>query len=95
MVETAKSWIKENSTLVVFLIAQLFAIGAGAAWVIAYSVKLETRVGIMETRGAEYSVARMAKTEERITIIEQRQQRNEAQIERIIQQYFKDKGTPR
>ncbi len=90
MVEYAKSWIKENSSLVLFLAAQLLGLGAAAAAILAYAVKLETRVSIMETRGAEYSVARMAKTEERITIIEQRQQRNESQIERIIQQYFKD-----
>jgi uncharacterized membrane protein YciS (DUF1049 family) len=90
MVEVAKGWIKENSTLVTFLVAQLFAMGAGAAWIIAYSVKLDTRVEIMETRGAEYSVARMAKMEERITIIEQRQARNEDQIKRLVDEFIKD-----
>lgn len=79
-----RSWFKENHTLVVFLGAQLVTLGAAAAWMIAYSVKLETRVMILETRGAEYSVARMNRTDERITIIEQRQQRNEAQIERMV-----------
>jgi len=90
MVEQARSWIKENSSLVVFLVAQLLAVGAGAAAVIAYSVKLETRVHIMETRGAEYSVQRMAKTEERITIIEQRQARNEDQIKRLVDQFIRE-----
>ena len=70
--------------MVVFLGAQLVTLGAAAAWMIGYSVKLETRVMILETRGAEYSVARMNKTDERITVIEQRQQRNEAQIDRIV-----------
>jgi len=89
MVQQATGWIKENQTLVLFLIAQLAAMGAGAAWIIAYSVKLDTRVEIMETRGAEYSVARMARTEERITIIEQRQARNEDQIRRLVDEFIK------
>ena len=89
MVDKLRSWFSENQTLVLFLAAQLIAMGAGAAAVLAYSVKLETRVSIMETRGAEYSVQRMAKTEERITIIEQRQTRNEEQIRRLVDQYLK------
>jgi len=48
-----KTWFRANATLVYFLIAQFIAIGAGAASVLAYMVKLETRVSIMETRGAE------------------------------------------
>ena len=41
MVEEARSWFRENQTLVLFLLAQAIAIGAAAAAVIAYSVKLE------------------------------------------------------
>jgi hypothetical protein len=89
MVEQATSWIKENTSLVVFLVAQVIGIGAAGAAFIAYAVKLETRVEIMETRGAEYSVARMAKMEERITVIEQRQSRNEDQIKRLIDEFIK------
>jgi len=94
MVVLARSWIKENSTLVVFLIAQLLGMGAAAAAVIAYSVKLETRVSIMETRGAEYTVARMEEMKQRITIIEQRQGRNEAQITRIVEIMLKGLQSP-
>ena len=86
---TAPSWFRENSTLIYFLIAQVLAIGAGGASILAYMVKLETRVSIMETRGAEYSVARMAKMEERITILEQQVDQNTSQISRIIDQYLK------
>jgi len=82
--DAVKGWLRENHTLVIFLVAQLVAVGAMAASGLAYFTRLETRVGILETRGAEYSVARMAKSEERITVIEQRQQRNEAQIERMV-----------
>jgi hypothetical protein len=90
MVAQATSWLKENSTLAAFLVGQVIAIGAAAAAMIAYSVKLETRVHIMETRGAEYSVARMARMEERITILEGKIDRNAQQIERLVTQYFKD-----
>ena len=50
----------------------------------------------METRGAEYTVARMDEIRQRITIIEQRQGRNEEQIKRLIDQYLKGttQGTP-
>ena len=91
MVAEVKSWVKENSTLVYFLIAQMIAIGAGAASVLAYMVKLETRVHIMETRGAEYSVARMAKMEERLTVIEQKMTSNELSIKRLIDRVLEDK----
>jgi hypothetical protein len=91
VVETAKSWIKENSTLVYFLIAQLIAIGAGAASVLAYMVKLETRVHIMETRGAEYSVARMNDMKNQITVLEQKIEHNEDSIKRIVERYLNDK----
>ena len=93
MVDKLKSWFSENHTLVVFLAAQVITLGAGAAWMIGYSVKLEQRVMTLETRGAEYSVARMAKSEERITVIEQRQSRNEAQITRIVD--IMTKGLPK
>jgi len=84
MVVEIKSWLKENHTLVMFLVAQLIAFAAGGAGIIAYYVKMEHRVHILETRGAEYSVERMNKTDERITVIEQRQIRNEEQIRRIV-----------
>ena len=37
-----KSWVRENSTLVYFLIAQALAIGAAGVSIMAYSVRLET-----------------------------------------------------
>lgn len=86
-----RSWVRENSTLVYFLIAQLIAIGGGAAAMIAYSVRLETRVHIMETRGAEYTVARMEEMKQRITVLEQRINRNSESVERIINEYLKDR----
>ena len=84
MVEDAKSWVKENHTLVVFLLMQFIAIGAGAASILAYAVKLETRVSTMETRGAEYTVARMEEMKLRISGLEKQIEMNESSIKRII-----------
>ena len=90
MVEQAKSWIRENHTLVIFLAAQVIAIGAGAAAVIAYSVKLETRVSIMETRGAEYTVDRMNRFDQRITVLEGNMKDNKDRIDRILTELLKE-----
>jgi len=88
------SWFKENSTLALFLIGQLIAMGAGATTLLAYSVKLETRVHTMETRGAEYTVARMEEMKMRITVLEQHIKQNEYSINRIIAIMTRDLGKP-
>jgi uncharacterized coiled-coil protein SlyX len=95
VVEQAKSWIKENSTLIYFLIAQLIAIGAGAASILSYSVKLETRVNILETRGAAYSVKRMDEMSNQIAVLQQKIEHNEDSIKRIVEQYLRDKDRPK
>ena len=84
-----KSWVRENSTLIYFLIAQFVALGAAGASMLAYMVKLESRVMTMETRGAEYSVARMGRMEERITVIEQKLASNETIIKRLIDEFVR------
>jgi hypothetical protein len=84
------SWLKENQTLVIFLVAQALAIATAGAGIIAYYVRMETRVSIMETRGAEYTVARMDEIKQRLTIIEQRQGRNEDTIRRLVDQFLKE-----
>jgi hypothetical protein len=84
MMTMTRSWIKENSTLVYFLVAQAIAVGGGAAALIAYSVRLETRVHIMETRGAEYTVARMEEMKLRIAKLEQLVEKNNDSINRIV-----------
>ena len=79
-----ENWLRQNSTLFYFLIAQFIAIGAGAASVLAYMVKLEVRVHTMETRGAEFTVARMDDLKLRIAQLEQATKKNEESIQRII-----------
>jgi hypothetical protein len=92
MMTIARSWIKENSTLVYFLIAQAIAVGGGAAALIAYSVRLETRVSIMETRGAEYTVARMDEMKQRITVLEGEIRRNADRIDRVVDAMTRELG---
>lgn len=92
MVEQAKSWFKENSTLIYFLIAQIIAIGAAAASMLAYMVKLETRVSIMEERGAAYTVGRMDDMKLKIAVLENQINENEDQIKRIRDILLRDFG---
>jgi len=84
-----KSWVKENQTLVLFLFGQAIAIAVAGASVIAYYVKMETRVSIMETRGAAYTAERLGKIDERLTVLEQMSQKNAASIERIVDRLTK------
>ena len=91
MVEQLRSWFKENHTLVIFLGAQAVALGAAAAASLAYFTRLETRVSILETRGAEYSVARMNKTDERLTSIEGQLREHETRINRMLSELLKDR----
>ena len=95
MVEEARSWIKANSTLIYFLIAQFIAIGAFVASGLAYMVKLETRVHTMETRGAYYTVARMDEMKLRINSLEQQIEKNEDSIKRIVDVMTRELGKPR
>src|SRR4249920_2421266 len=92
MVEGARSWIRENSTLIYFLIGQFIAIGAFAASGIAYMVRLETRVSIMEDRGAAYTVSRMDEMKLKIAVLEHQIDENEDQIKRIREIMLRDFG---
>jgi len=89
VVSEPTSWVRENSTLVVFLVGQMLAFGAAGASILAYMVKLETRVYIMETRGAEYTVDRMNKFDNRITVLEQKIEGGLARLERVVDQFMK------
>jgi len=92
MVEEVRSWVRENSGLVYFLIAQMLALGAAAASILSYAVKLENRVHTLETRGAEYTVARLARVDEKLTVIEQRIVANDVIMKRLIDEFVKDRN---
>ena len=84
MGDDTKNWFRNNSTLIYFLFAQTLAIGAAGASTLAYFTKLETRVYTMETRGAEYTVARMEEMKLKIATLEHQIEKNEASIDRIV-----------
>jgi hypothetical protein len=90
--KTPKSWFRENSTLIYFLIAQFVAIGAFAASGIAYFTKLETRVSTMEDRGAAYTVSRMDEMKLKIAVLEHQIEKNEETIVRIREIMLRDFG---
>jgi hypothetical protein len=79
-----RSWLKDNATLATFLVAQAAAIAVGIVSIIIYSVKLENRVHTMETRGSEFTVTRLNKTDERLTKLEQTTEKNADSINRIV-----------
>jgi uncharacterized coiled-coil protein SlyX len=80
MMTTARSWFSENQTLVYFLIAQAIAIGAAGVSIIAYSVRLETRVATLETRGSPH----LSTIDNRLTVLESQTRSNKDSIERIV-----------
>jgi len=57
---------------------------------LAYFTKLETRVSIMEERGAANTVGRMDEMKLKIAVLEQQIESNEASIRRIVEQYLKN-----
>ena len=95
MVDEAKSWFRQNATLIYFLIAQFIAIGAAGASMLAYFTKLETRVSIMETRGAEYTVSIIAEMKRRITELEGDVEKNDQSIKRIVDVMTRELGKPK
>ena len=63
-----KSWMKDNATMVYFLIAQAMTIGAMVLSMTAYMVRLETRVATLEVRGSPH----LNVIDNRLTVLESR-----------------------
>jgi len=89
--EKVRSWFADNIWLVV---GQIVTIGGAFAALFAYGIRLEHRVYTMEHRGAEYTVARLAELQQRITILEQQSRRHEASIIRIVDVMTRELGKP-
>ena len=79
--EKLKSWFSENPTLVYFLVAQALAIGTAVISIVAYSVKLETRVNTLEVRGSPH----LTVIDNRLTVLESRTESNKQSIDRIVE----------
>jgi hypothetical protein len=80
MVEGAKNWMKENSTLLYFLIAQAIALGTAGMSMTAYMVRLETRVNTLETRGSPH----LGVIDNRLTVLESQTRDNKEAVDRIV-----------
>ena len=72
MVETAKSWLKENQMLIIGLIGQ--AIIAGI-----YMVNLEARVSTLEIRGSPH----LNVIDNRLTVLESLTKENKERLEKV------------
>lgn len=81
MVEQATSWVKQNSTLMYFLIAQVFAIFAGLTYIVNWKADLEGRIHILEERGSPH----LASINNRLTVTEKETEANKLRIDRIIE----------
>jgi hypothetical protein len=77
MVEQATSWVKQNATLVYFLIAQAIALASGLTYIVNWKSDLESRVHILEVRGSPH----LAEINNRLTVTEKETQANTARIE--------------
>jgi hypothetical protein len=80
MVDQATSWVKENSTLVYFLIAQTVALASGLTYIVNWKSDLESRVHILEVRGSPH----LAEINNRLTVTEKETQANTTRIENGI-----------
>jgi hypothetical protein len=75
-----KAWVKANSTLVYFLIAQAVALLSGGAWALSYMVQLENRVNTLETRGSPH----LSEINNRLTVLEKVTEANTARLDRVV-----------
>jgi hypothetical protein len=76
-----RSWVRENQTLVYFLIAQALAFGAGGVSVISYMTNLEARVTTLEVRGSPH----LADINTRLTVLEGQTKDNKEAIDRVVE----------
>jgi hypothetical protein len=83
-----KSWLRDNQTLVYFLVAQATAIAVGGASLIAYSVNLENRVATLETRGSPH----LNVIDNRLTVLESLTKSNKESIDRVVTALTKGVG---
>lgn len=80
MIDKVRSWLSQNHTLVIFLVGQGVAILAVAISIVAYMVRLETRVNTLEIRGSPH----LADINTRLTVLEGQTKNNKQSVERII-----------
>lgn len=80
MMDNTRSWIKDNATLVSFLVAQVIAMGAVVLSLTSYIVRLETRVNTLEVRGSPH----LSVIDNRLTVLESITKTNKESVDKII-----------
>jgi hypothetical protein len=88
MMVAVRSWVSQNHALVMFLIGQAIALGAVIVSLIAYSVRLETRVSTLEVRGSPH----LERIDGRLTALEGLTNGNKASIDKIIDVMTRELG---
>jgi uncharacterized coiled-coil protein SlyX len=83
-----KAWVRANSTLVYFLIAQAAALISGGAWALSYMVNLENRVATLETRGSPH----LSTIDNRLTVLESKTSENKERLERVVEIMTRELG---
>lgn len=86
MIDKVRSWVSENTTLLIFLVGQALAIATAGVAFTAYMVRLETRVEALEVRGSPH----LAAINNRLTVTEKETEANKARIERIVDTMTKE-----
>jgi hypothetical protein len=72
--------MKDNSTLLYFLLAQALALSGIGVSIISYMVRLETRVNTLEVRGSPH----LADINTRLTVLEGLTKNNKDSLDRIV-----------
>lgn len=80
MTDQLKTWFRENSTLVYFLIAQAVALVALGATFVSYMTNLEARVSTLEVRGSPH----LGTIDNRLTVLESQTKENKERLERVV-----------
>lgn len=80
MTNEIKTWAKANSGLATFLIGEAMAIATILASLVAYAVRMDTRIETLEVRGSPH----IEKIDSRVTTIETKVNSHEQSIDRIV-----------
>jgi hypothetical protein len=75
-----KSWLRDNSALIYFLIAQAIFFGGMAFSGWGYMVRLESRVATLEIRGSPH----LNIIDNRLTVLEKQTEAQQVGIDRIV-----------
>jgi hypothetical protein len=83
-----KTWVRENATLVYFLIGQAVALISGAAWGLQYMTTLENRLATLETRGSPH----LNVIDVRLTTLEKVTESNKERLDHVIEIMTRELG---